>query len=108
MNRNDTGIDRNDTGMNRNGTGIDRNDKGIEFNTQITLTATRVDHKRRKSVVHVIANNMSHINRCSFFRARLALLLIFLQKNCALTRARKNGTVMSLWRDNRELKHRRS
>ena len=62
MNRNDTGIDHNDTGMNRNGTGIDRNDKGIEFNTQITLTATRVDQKRRKSVVHVIGNNMSHIS----------------------------------------------
>ena len=40
---------------------MDRNDKGIERNTQITLTATRVDQKCGKSVVHVIGNNMSHI-----------------------------------------------
>ena len=81
MNRNDTGIDRNDTGMNRNDTGIDRNDKGIKCNIQMTLTATRVDQKHRKCVVHVIGNNMSHahINRFSFFRERLASLLIFLQ-----------------------------
>ena len=62
MNRNGTGIDRNDTEMNRNDTGIDRNDKGIKCNIQMTLTATRVDQKHRKCVVHVIGNNMSHIS----------------------------------------------
>ena len=36
--------------------------KESERNTQITLTATRVDQKRRKSVVHVLVNNMSHIS----------------------------------------------
>ena len=81
MNRNDTGIDRNDTGMNQNDTGMDRNDKGIECNIQMTLTATRVGQKHRKCAVHVIGNSMihAHINRFSFFRARLASLLIFLQ-----------------------------
>ena len=67
MNRDGTGIVRNDTGMNGNDTGIDRNDKGIECNIQMTLTATRVDQKHQKCVVHVIGNNMSHISIAFLF-----------------------------------------
>ena len=98
MNRNDIGMKRNDTGMNRNGTEIDRNDKGIEWITQITLKATRVDQKHWKCVVHVIGNNMSHISIAILFSGMVSVIAYFPPdaENCALTRACKNRTVMSL------------
>ena len=107
MNRNGTGIDRNDTGMIPEWTGIDRNDKGIEWNTQITLTATRVDQKRGKSVVHVIGNNMSHISIAMLFSGKVSVIAYFSPKELRADASAQNGTVMSLWRHNRELKHRR-
>ena len=66
--------------MNRNDTGLDRNDKEIEWNTQITLTATRVDQKRRKSVDHVMGNNMSHISIAIIFSGKVSVIAYFSPK----------------------------